>query len=128
MPGVSLRRVDADRERRHVVAEVVERAADRRGRHRAGVLAGRVHERQHDDLPAVAARSETSRPSSSRSVKSLGGIAGRSDAGEAAPRRRAGLRRRLREHDHPAAARIASDANTISARRIRAGIAADGTG
>ena len=48
-------RVDRDAEHRHVVPEVVERAADRLHLRRAGVLAGRVDER-HDDRPPAERR------------------------------------------------------------------------
>ena len=47
--------IDADGDHRHVVAELVERAADLVDGQRAGVLAGRVEER-HDDRRAAQAR------------------------------------------------------------------------
>jgi hypothetical protein len=52
---VSRGRVDRDRQRRHVLAEVVERAADGLGLGRAGVVAGRVEEGHDHRLAAQVA-------------------------------------------------------------------------
>ena len=51
-----VRRVHGHREDGHVAAQVVERAADRLRLHGARVLAGRVHEGEHDRAAAVVPR------------------------------------------------------------------------
>ena len=116
-------RVDRDRERRRRLLEVVERPADLRRRQRTGVLARRVHERQHHDPAAEGAQRH--------------GVAVLVAQVEVA-RRDVGPQR-ARERDQspppppprpsrvmPAAASITRLAVTKIARRIRAGIASQG--
>ena len=91
--GRVARRVDREGEHRHVVAELVQRAADLLGGQRAGVLARRVEERHHDGLAAVLAQRRdlavlVAQPEVARAGCPAGGSSPRTAPARGARRRR----------------------------------------
>ena len=120
------RRVDGEGEHRHVVAEVVQRAADLLGGQRARVLARRVEERDHDGLAAVLAERRD------LAVLVAQPEVGRRDARRADARPAKRVLRAGRSSPLPSvsknAAATANEAARRTARRARSGTSDEGSG